>query len=109
MVLAPWLLEPGSLGPSSVQTTVASTVSPNGPQARRYLAALASEAPGIPPSAAGLEAFTGGQGADRLQLWTPANISFLPRTFTAAGHDHAHGSTWTPVGSLALVRSAVPY
>jgi hypothetical protein len=109
IVLAPWLLEPGALGPARTQITVASTLSPSSGIAAHYLAALADRAPGVPPSEAGLEAFAGSSGARRLQLWSPANLAFLPRVFNSAGHDHAHGSTWTPEGSLALVRSALPY
>jgi hypothetical protein len=111
IVLAPWLLEPTVLSPASSQITVASTVSPHSGAAARYLAALAKRAPGVAPSLAGLEAFAaaGTSRTRSLQLWSPANLAFLPRAFNSAGHDHAYASTWTPEGSLALVRSSLPY
>jgi hypothetical protein len=106
ILLAPWLLEPGVLAAATAQVTVATELAPTSASARAYLAKLAEEAPGVAPTGAGLLAFAA-HGSRALQLWTPANVQFLPR-FLGAGHDHSHGTTWSPTGSLALVRAHLP-
>jgi hypothetical protein len=109
VLLAPWLLEPQVLAVARSQVTVATELAPTSAPARAYLAALAKDAPGFAPTGAGLLAFAG-TGGPALQLWTPANVQFLPR-FLGAGHEHgAHGTgpTWSPSGQLALVRANLP-
>lgn len=108
-LLAPWLLQAEVVSGVDTQVTVASEISPTSAVARAYLATLGAVAPGVSPSAAGLAAFAGPRAAPFLELWTPAEISFLPPALDA-GHDHTgHGAaaSWLPVGQLALVRSAL--
>jgi hypothetical protein len=109
LLLAPWLLEPEVLTVARSQVTVATELAPTSAPARAYLAKLAKVVPGFEPTGSGLAAFAG-SGSAALQLWTPANVQFLPR-FLGAGHDHgAHGAgpTWSPSGQLALVRANLP-
>ena len=57
--------------------------------AMNYVADLARAAPGISPTGSGLAGYAALTRASTLQLWTPANIQFLPREVNA-GHAHVH-------------------
>jgi hypothetical protein len=104
---APWLLSPAITSPEAL-VTVATTLAPQSAVGRAYAAALAEEAPGLAPTSLGLDRYAGSPKASTLQLWTAANVQFLPRALSA-GHAHSHGATasWVGSGQLALVRSSL--
>jgi hypothetical protein len=113
--LAPWLLDGRVLATLTSARVppvlVAATVDALSPSADRYRAALATLAPGVAPSAAGLLGYADGagepQGTPALHLFAAAPIGFLPAALET-GHDDHESAGWFASGSVVAASAAAP-